>query len=97
MGPTVESHENEQFAHAGATVHLGCNVTQRYVRIRWTKNGRLIPPQRQRSDGSLYIPYAKKSDSGYYVCVIEDRYGRKTNNYINLHIGQCIHTGVISM
>lgn len=96
MGPTVESHENERFGHVGDTVHLSCNVKQPSVRIRWTKNGRPISSQRQRSDdGSLYIRNAKKSDSGYYVCIIEDRYGRKTNNYINLHIGQCIHTGVI--
>lgn len=95
MAPPKESHEKEQFEHVGATVNLACNVKQRSVRIRWTKNSRPIPPQRQQSDGSLHIPDAKKSDSGHYVCVIEDRHGSQTNNYINLHIGQCMDTGVI--
>ncbi|XP_048488585.1 basement membrane-specific heparan sulfate proteoglycan core protein isoform X3 [Plutella xylostella] len=83
----VESHDNEQFAHVGAGVHLSCNVSGRDLRTRWTKDGRPLPRTvRQKQDGSLFIGRAQKSDSGHYVCVIQDPYGRQTVNYINLHI-----------
>ncbi|KAI5637001.1 immunoglobulin domain-containing protein [Phthorimaea operculella] len=90
----TESHENEQWAHAGAGVHLTCNVTQPNVRIRWTKDGRYLPASKQNRDGSLYIRLAQQSDSGHYVCHIQDVYGRSTSNYINLHIegGECSET-----
>lgn len=82
------SHDNEQRAHVGAAVHLSCNVSQSNVRIVWSKNGRALPRSvSQKSDGSLFIRHAKKSDSGKYVCSIRDLYGRTiTSNYINLHI-----------
>ncbi|XP_045784357.1 basement membrane-specific heparan sulfate proteoglycan core protein-like isoform X5 [Maniola jurtina] len=84
---TSESHDNEQYAHLGAAVHLSCNVSQPNVHIRWTKNGRPVPRTvSQKNDGSLFIRLAQKSDSGHYVCLIRDVYGRQTTNYINLHI-----------
>ncbi|KAL0852381.1 hypothetical protein ABMA28_000578 [Loxostege sticticalis] len=84
-----ESHDNEQHAHVGAAVQLSCNVQQSPAgyRITWTKNGAPLPRSvHKQADGSLYIRLAQKSDSGYYVCDIQDRYGRRTSNYINLHI-----------
>ncbi|XP_069364955.1 basement membrane-specific heparan sulfate proteoglycan core protein isoform X4 [Maniola hyperantus] len=84
---TLESYDNEQYAHLGAAVHLSCNVSQPDVRIRWTKNGGPVPRTvSQKNDGSLFIRLAQKSDSGRYVCLIRDVYGRQTTNYINLHI-----------
>ncbi|XP_050682975.1 basement membrane-specific heparan sulfate proteoglycan core protein isoform X5 [Leptidea sinapis] len=82
-----ESHDNEQFAHVGSTVHLSCNVTQPNLRIRWTKDGRALPRSvTQKNDGSLFIRLAQKSDRGRYVCIISDGFGGQTSNYINLHI-----------
>ncbi|XP_028173989.1 basement membrane-specific heparan sulfate proteoglycan core protein isoform X3 [Ostrinia furnacalis] len=84
-----ESHDNEQHAHVGAAVQLSCNVQQSPAgfRISWTKDGRPLPRSvHKQPDGSLYIRLAQKSDSGHYVCNIQDRYGRRTSNYINLHI-----------
>lgn len=95
----MESHDNEQFAHVGAGVHLSCNVSGRDLRTRWTKDGRPLPRTvRQKQDGSLFIGRAQKSDSGHYVCVIQDPYGRQTVNYINLHIeGQSrSHTYIVN-
>ncbi|XP_052746482.1 basement membrane-specific heparan sulfate proteoglycan core protein isoform X2 [Bicyclus anynana] len=84
---TSESYDNEQFAHLGSAVHLSCNVSQPHVRIRWTKDDRPVPRTvSQKKDGSLFIRLAQKSDSGRYVCLIRDPYGRQTTNYINLHI-----------
>nr|XP_037874357.1 basement membrane-specific heparan sulfate proteoglycan core protein isoform X3 [Bombyx mori] len=84
--PTVESHNNEQYAHSGAAVHLGCNVSQPNLRIYWTKDGRPVPRSRQKTDGSLFIKVAQKSDSGRYECFVRDQYGRRSSNYVNLHI-----------
>ncbi|XP_045489882.1 basement membrane-specific heparan sulfate proteoglycan core protein isoform X8 [Pieris rapae] len=82
-----KSHDNEQFAHVGAAVHLSCNVTQPRLKIRWNKDGRALPRSvTQKTDGSLFIRLAQKTDSGRYVCIIWDGYGRQTSNYINLHI-----------
>ncbi|XP_068617476.1 basement membrane-specific heparan sulfate proteoglycan core protein isoform X3 [Battus philenor] len=86
-GVTSESHDNEQTAHVGAAVHLSCNVTQDNLRIKWTKDGMALPRStRQKNDGSLFIRLAQKSDSGRYICIIYDQYGRQTTNYIKLHI-----------
>ncbi|CAK1588065.1 unnamed protein product [Parnassius mnemosyne] len=94
-GAMLESHDNEQTAHVGAAVHLSCNVTQPNLRIRWTKDGMTLPRSaRQKNDGSLFIRLAQKSDSGRYICIINDEYGRQTSNYINLHIegNECLKT-----
>ncbi|CAG9782356.1 unnamed protein product [Diatraea saccharalis] len=81
-----ESHDNEQYAHVGAAVQLSCTTRAQY-RVTWTKNGRPLPRSVvQRPDGSLYIRLAQKTDSGHYVCDIHDQYGRRTSNYIDLHI-----------
>ncbi|XP_037299981.1 basement membrane-specific heparan sulfate proteoglycan core protein isoform X7 [Manduca sexta] len=81
-----QSHDNEQYAHSGAAVHLSCNVTRPSAHVQWTKDGRPVPRSRQKTDGSLFIKLAQKSDSGHYVCTIRDQYGRRSSNYINLHI-----------
>ncbi|KAH9644190.1 hypothetical protein HF086_008679, partial [Spodoptera exigua] len=90
------SHDNEQRAHVGAAVHLSCNVSQQHVRIVWSKDGRALPRSvNQKLDGSLYIRRAQKSDSGKYVCSIQDLNRRViTSNYINLHIQglKCLDT-----
>ncbi|XP_045541991.1 basement membrane-specific heparan sulfate proteoglycan core protein isoform X1 [Papilio machaon] len=86
-GRATESHDNEQTAYVGAAVQLSCNVTRPSQRIRWSKDGMALPRSaRQNDDGSLFIRLAQKSDSGRYICIIYDQYGRKTSNYINLHI-----------
>lgn len=92
------SHENEQRARSGAAVHLSCNVSQPNVRIVWTKDGRALPRSvRQKQDGSLFIRRAQKSDSGKYVCSVQDSYRRViTSNYINLHIQGQFHRQLIS-
>lgn len=84
----VESHDNEQVAKEGAVVRFSCNVPrQSRLAVRWTKNGQPLPRSvLQLDDGSLFIKLAKKSDSGYYLCIMTDQYGRQTSNYINLHI-----------
>ncbi|XP_041987673.1 basement membrane-specific heparan sulfate proteoglycan core protein-like isoform X2 [Aricia agestis] len=94
----TESHDNEQYAGLGAAVHLSCNVTQRGLTIHWKKDDYALPPSViQRNDGSLYIRRAQKSDSGHYVCTLRDQYGRETNNYINLHIGDRVDSKLISI
>lgn len=83
----LASHDNEQHAHIGATVHLSCNVTEPNVRIIWLKDGRPLPPSVERlRDNSLYIRQAQKIHSGSYMCHIQDQYGQTNNYYINLHI-----------
>lgn len=85
--PSV-SHDNEQHAHVGSSVHLSCvNISAPNIQIRWTKDGESLPRSvRKKADGSLFIRMVKKSDSGRYVCHIQDQYGRTTDNYINLHV-----------
>ncbi|XP_047041100.1 basement membrane-specific heparan sulfate proteoglycan core protein-like isoform X2 [Helicoverpa zea] len=90
------SHNRDHRAHVGEAVHLSCNVSQPNVRIIWTKNGRRLPNSvRQKSDGSLFIKLAKKSDSGKYICSVQDAYGRLvTSTYVNLDIQgyKCLET-----
>ncbi|XP_075991621.1 terribly reduced optic lobes isoform X3 [Anticarsia gemmatalis] len=85
---TWVSHDNEQWARAGAAVRLSCNASQPNTRIVWTKDGRPLPRSITReADGSLFIRLAHKSDTGRYICNIRDVYGRTiTSNYIDLHI-----------
>ncbi|XP_050360623.1 basement membrane-specific heparan sulfate proteoglycan core protein isoform X7 [Nymphalis io] len=84
---TSVSRDNEQTAHVGSAVNLSCNVTLPRKTIRWTKDGKQLPRSViQKSDGSLFIRLAQKTDSGHYVCLITDIYGRQIRNYINLHI-----------
>ncbi|CAH2103371.1 unnamed protein product [Euphydryas editha] len=84
---TSVSHDNEQSAHVGSAVDLSCNVTQPWQTIRWTKDGRPLPRSVvQKSDGSLFIRLAQKTDSGRYVCLMTDAYGRQISNYIDLYI-----------
>lgn len=87
LRPASESRAHDQFAHAGASVHLTCSVTQPNLRIRWSKDGRPLPQSvTQKADGTLFIKYAQRSDSGRYICIIQDHYGRQTMNNIHLHI-----------
>ena len=82
-----ESNDNQQWAHAGSEVHLSCNASLLRQKVTWTKNGRPLPRYvTQKQDGSLFIRLAQKTDSGRYVCVIADYYGRQIANYIDLHI-----------
>ncbi|XP_050360620.1 basement membrane-specific heparan sulfate proteoglycan core protein isoform X4 [Nymphalis io] len=92
---TSVSRDNEQTAHVGSAVNLSCNVTLPRKTIRWTKDGKQLPRSViQKSDGSLFIRLAQKTDSGHYVCLITDIYGRQIRNYINLHIegNECLET-----
>ncbi|CAH0716594.1 unnamed protein product, partial [Brenthis ino] len=83
----AESNDNQQWAHAGSAVHLSCNATLPRQKITWTKDGRSLPRSvDQKRDGSLFIRLAQPTDSGRYVCVITDSYGRQSANYIDLHI-----------
>nr|XP_026490200.1 basement membrane-specific heparan sulfate proteoglycan core protein isoform X1 [Vanessa tameamea] len=92
---TSVSRDNEQTAHVGSAVNLSCNVTLPRQTIRWTKDGNQLPRSViQKSDGSLFIRLAQKTDSGLYVCLITDIYGRQISNFIDLHIegNECLET-----
>ncbi|XP_052752510.1 basement membrane-specific heparan sulfate proteoglycan core protein isoform X3 [Galleria mellonella] len=82
-----ESRDVEQNGRVGDAIQLDCSSGHRYTKIKWTKDGRALPRSiKQKGDGSLYIRSAKKSDSGQYVCIVRDPYGRNSTKYINLHI-----------
>lgn len=84
---STESHEHEQWVHAGASVVLSCNASGAGVTVRWSKDGGHVPTSvRTNRDGSLFIKLAQIAHTGQYVCHISDLHGRHTSNYINLHI-----------
>lgn len=83
------ANNTEYRTRAGDPVELPCGISSVSInaRISWLKNGVEIENLIQKTyDNSLLIESATVTDSGHYICRIDDEFGSRLTSHMTLDV-----------
>ncbi|NXU46999.1 MALT1 protein, partial [Turnix velox] len=84
--PVIVVHPSEQRLEVGKPLQLQCvAMGVPAPSYQWYQNGNLLEQQKKKK---LWIPQAKVSDSGTYLCCASNHHGEHWTNAVDVYIGK---------